>query len=120
MSDQKVSVGDLKERVRDFVHRRNWEGYHNPKDLAESICIESAELLEIFQWMPVERAMALRKNKVKLAKVADELADIIIYCLSMANAMELDVSNIIDHKLIKNNAKYPIRKNGEKDQKCWV
>ena len=114
MSDRDVSVADLKERVKDFVHRRNWEGYHNPKDLAESICIEAAELLEIFQWMSVEKALALRNKPTKLTRVAEELSDILIYCLSMANAMEFDISSIVAGKLVSNSAKYPIEKRVEK------
>jgi NTP pyrophosphatase (non-canonical NTP hydrolase) len=118
LSDRIVSVAALKERVKDFVHRRNWEGYHNPKDLAESICIEAAELLEIFQWMPVEKALALKNNPTKLKRVAEELADTLIYCFSMANAMELDVSSIVAQKLVSNNAKYPVDKYGKKGSRA--
>lgn len=108
MSDQNVSVAHLKERVKDFVHKRDWERYHNPKDLAESICIEAAELLEIFQWVSVEKTLTLRNDSTKLHRVTEELADILIYCLSMANALEIEVSNIVTEKLARNSVKYPV------------
>jgi NTP pyrophosphatase (non-canonical NTP hydrolase) len=95
-------------RVKDFVRSRDWERYHNPKNLAESICIEAAELLEIFQWVPDEKALTFRNDSTKLQRVTEELADILIYCLSMANAMEIEVSSIIIEKLAVDSMKYPV------------
>jgi len=110
LDDKRVSVADLKAAVKDFVHMRDWEKYHNPKDLAESICIEAAELLEIFQWMSVEEALSLRENPTELDRVMEELADILIYCLSMTNAMEIEVSSIVAEKLARNGIKYSVEK----------
>ena len=115
MADQSVSVADLKERVKEFVHMRDWEKYHNPKDLAESICIEAAELLEIFQWVSVEKALTFKKDSTKLRRVNEELADVLIYCLSMANAMEIEVSNIIAEKLATDSMKYPVEEYRRKE-----
>ena len=110
MDDQDVSVQDLKKAVEDFVEIRDWKKYHNPKDLAESICIEAAELLEIFHWVPSEKTLAWKNNPSKRSRVMEELADVLIYCLSMANAMEIQISTVITQKLARNNAKYPVDK----------
>jgi len=92
LEDQNVSVQDLKKAVEDFVESRDWKKYHNPKDLAESICIEAAELLEIFHWVPSEEVLVWKNNPVKRSRIMEELADVLIYCLSMANAMEIQIS----------------------------
>lgn len=110
MDDQDVSVQDLKKAVEDFVEIRDWKKYHNPKDLAESICIEAAELLEIFHWVPSEETLIWKNDPSKRSRVMEELADVLIYCLSMANAMEIQISTVITQKLARNNAKYPVDK----------
>lgn len=110
MDDQDVSVQDLKKAVEDFVEIRDWKKYHNPKDLAESICIEAAELFEIFHWVSSEETLAWKNNPSKQSRVMEELADVLIYCLSMANAMEIQISAIIIQKLARNSAKYPVDK----------
>lgn len=109
-SDAYTTIKDLRTKIEKFVKDREWEKYHNPKDLAESICIEAAELLEIFQWMSVEEALSLRENPTELDRVTEELADILIYCLSMTNAMEIEVSSIVAEKLARNGIKYSVEK----------
>ena len=108
--DSEASIHDLKTYVRDFVTKRNWLKYHNPKDLAEAICIEAAELLQVFQWATVEEASSWKNVPSKMGRIREELADVFIYCLSMANVLEIDVSEAILQKLSKNEAKYPVNK----------
>ncbi|MCX8183023.1 MAG: nucleotide pyrophosphohydrolase [Crenarchaeota archaeon] len=100
----------MKNRVREFVSKRGWEKYHNPKDLAEAICIEAAELLEVFQWASVEEALSWRKDSSKMGSLREELADVLIYCLSMANTLGIDLSEAVFRKLEKNEEKYPAEK----------
>jgi NTP pyrophosphatase (non-canonical NTP hydrolase) len=108
--DFKVTFQEIKELIRDFVTRRNWEKYHNPKDLAEAICVEASELLEVFQWTTAEEASSWRNDPSRLDSIRDELADVLIYCFSMANALEIDLSEAILRKLEKNERKYPAEK----------
>ena len=72
-----------------------------------SIAIEAAELMERFQWLTTEEAQAAGKDPAELAAVADELADVIIYCLSLSNALDLDVSSAVLDKLQTNEHRYP-------------
>lgn len=104
MSD---SIHELVEKAAAFRDARNWKQFHNPKDLAISISLEAAELLEIFQWTGPDTAVDTDK---KMAKVREELADVLIYCSLMANDLGLDISEIVEEKLKVNNAKYPVEK----------
>ncbi|MEM3629361.1 MAG: nucleotide pyrophosphohydrolase [Candidatus Aenigmatarchaeota archaeon] len=106
--DSEDTVQSLKMLVKDFIAKRNWVKYHNPKDLAEAICIEAAELLEIFQWTTVEEASSWRNVPSKVSRIKDELADVLIYCFSMANVLDIDISETVKEKLGKNEVKYPV------------
>ena len=86
--------------LRQFVAERNWQQFHTPENLAKSISIESAELLELFQWA----------EPSNLEDVKDELADILTYCILLADKYDLDVEEIILEKLDKTKSKYPIDK----------
>ena len=109
-NDTDTTVEQLKGRVREFVHDRTWERYHNPKDVAESICIEAAELLELFQWVCADEALSWRQDPSKMKCIQEELADIVIYGLSMANTMKIDVTAAILKKLKIDEVKYPVDK----------
>lgn len=103
MSDQNTSLGELRELVRVFVSEREWEIFHNPKDLAMSVAIEAAELLELFQWR--DRREPLEGERLQFFQ--EELADVVIYCLAAANAAGIDLSEAIKEKIKKNAIKYP-------------
>lgn len=104
MSD---SIKDIQKMIIEFRDARNWKQFHNPKDLAISISLEAAELLEIFQWSGADIAVDTDK---KLASIKEELADVMIYCGLMANDLGLDISEIIKDKLVQNDKKYPVDK----------
>ncbi|MEM2172962.1 MAG: nucleotide pyrophosphohydrolase [Thermoproteota archaeon] len=108
--DSEVTLHELKLLIKDFITKRGWEKYHNPKDLAESVCIEAAELLEIFQWSTVEEALSWKSDVSKMESIQEELADVLIYCLSMANTLGIDLSESVFKKLKKNEEKYPAEK----------
>lgn len=95
-----------------FRDDRDWKQFHNPKDLAISISLEAAELLEIFQWSGTDVVCADKKNKV-----AEELADVLVYCTLMADACELDIDEIVQKKMEQNNKKYPVEKAKGKSDK---
>ena len=105
MPDAAATVQQLRDRVAAFVHERDWEKYHNPKDIALSMSVEAAELLELFQWRS-EDEVDLRNAKFR-EDVEDELADVFVYCLSLANAIGCDLSDVTLRKLAKNERKYP-------------
>ena len=106
IEDSRVVIQDLKRIINCFNMKRKWNSYHNIQNLAMSICIEAAELLEIFQWSDQKEA---DKNARRLQSehMKEELADIIIYCINLANAYDIDISSCIVHKLQKNAKKYP-------------
>lgn len=108
MSDSKTTLQDLKDRMASFVHERDWEQFHTPKNLAMSIAIEAAELMEHFQWLTIEESKNLSPDH--LSDIGEELADIIIYSLSLTNTLGLDLSQIVSDKMEKNIRKYPSEK----------
>ena len=105
--DEQTTIGQLRGAVRQFVGARDWEVYHTPKNLAMSIAIEAAEIMEHFQWRTPEASSALVQDEVWRAEVADELADVLIYCLSFANACDIDISAAIQKKLARNEDRFP-------------
>lgn len=107
MTDSETSVARLKEIVDRFVGRRDWHQFHTPKNLAMSLAIEAAELMEHFQWLTPEQSRQVAADPDKLAAVSDELADVCAYLLAMANELKLDLSTALAEKMAKNEAKYP-------------
>ena len=107
MSDTNAKIEDLKVEIQDFLRERDWERFHNPKDLAEGICVEAAELLQLFQWMSPDEVHRFQNDPAKVKQLKEELADVFIYCLSMANAMDIDLASSVIHKLEINRKKYP-------------
>ena len=105
--DTETTVGALREAVAAFVDAREWRPFHSPKNLSMSIAIEAAELMEHFQWLTTEEAQASAQDDAERAAIVDELADIVIYCLSLSNALDLDVSSAVFGKLITNEDRYP-------------
>ncbi len=102
-------TADMVIRFRD---ERNWKQFHNPKDLAISISLEAAELLEVFQWSGSDLGIDGKKDKIK-----EELADIANYCILMADVCGLDLDEIIREKVARNAEKYPVDKAyGNKDK----
>ena len=94
------------QRVLQFRDDRSWRQFHTPKDLAISMNLEAAELLEIFQWSGSEVGC----SEAQLAKLRDELADVLSYCILMADVCGLDLDEIMNAKVTKNEAKYPVEK----------
>ncbi|NLD17630.1 MAG: nucleotide pyrophosphohydrolase [Tissierellia bacterium] len=103
---------DVLKEILEFRDDREWKQYHNAKDLAISISLEASELLEIFQWTPSEEAVENRSKEIK-----EEIADVLIYTMLLANDLNIDLEEIILEKLKVNGEKYPIEKaRGSKDK----
>lgn len=93
------------DQVLKFRDDRNWKQFHNPKDLALSISLEAAELLEVFQWSGSDTVCEDKKDRIR-----EELADVLNYCILMADVCGLDMDEIIQEKIRRNNEKYPVDK----------
>lgn len=92
---------EVMKQIKEFNKERDWDKFHSPENLAKSIAIESAELLECFQW---------DSQNYKKEEVCEELADVFTYCIQMAMKLEVDPIKIILEKLEKTKKKYPIEK----------
>jgi dCTP diphosphatase len=98
--DADTTIQALRSEIHRFNDKRDWHQFHSPKNLAASIAIEAAELLEHFQW-------ADRPTSEQFPRMVEELADVVIYCLILANALGIDLSQAVRCKLADNDAKYP-------------
>jgi NTP pyrophosphatase (non-canonical NTP hydrolase) len=107
MSDSSTTLGELRKLVAEFVAKRDWEQFHSPKNLSMSLAIEAAELMEHFQWLSLDESRGIANAPEKLAPVADELADVICYALALANELNIDLSEAVRAKMVKNERKYP-------------
>ena len=111
LRDDRVTVAQLKRMMREFVAERAWEKYHTPRNLAASVAVEAGELLELFQWLTPEeahrRSAAKGGDRAFRQAVGEELADVLMYLISLAHALELDVAKTVFEKMAKNRLKYP-------------
>lgn len=108
--DDTTTVGALRSAVDKFVSERDWYVFHTPKNLAMSIAIEAAEIMEHFQWHDADASVDRLNDPEVRAEVADELADVLIYCLSFANTTGIDVSQAVLAKLERNQGRFPVER----------
>jgi dCTP diphosphatase len=101
-------LNELREALRRFATERDWDQFHSPKNLAIALSVEASELLEHFQWTPDTDSAALTPEK--RAKVTEELADVLLYLIRLADKLGVDLPNAAIEKMKKNAAKYPIDK----------
>jgi len=107
MPDEKTTIADLKNLIEEFVHARDWEQFHSAKNLAMAISIESAELMDLFKWHDSDESNALMEAGDVRYEAKEELADVVILCLSFANRNNIDVAEAVKAKVQNNNKKYP-------------
>src|SRR3989338_2796085 len=103
--DANTPVSVIKQKMEEFVQERDWEQFHKPKDLSISLAIEAAELMEIFQWKENKPANEIKKDEKTMEKIREELADVILYSIAIANRLDVDISKAVEEKLEKNNKK---------------
>jgi len=101
---------ELSERVSNFIKEREWEKFHNPKDVAISISIEAAELLENFQWRDDEEVDKMLEDRNYLNRITEEMADVMVYLIVMSNKLGVNLIDIALKKMEKNEEKYPVSK----------
>lgn len=110
MNDRETTVRELIDLMAAFVEDRDWQPFHDPKNLSASIAIEAAELMEHFQWMRTDELPAVRDDPELMSEVRDELADILAYVVSFAGTMGIDLAAALEQKMKKNAIKYPAEK----------
>lgn len=102
------ALRDLRDRLRVFAAERDWEQFHTPKNLAAALSVEAAELLEHFQWLTDSQSADL--EPAKKARVAEELADVLLYLVRLADRLDVDLMDAALAKIAANAAKYPVEK----------
>src|SRR5262245_33817647 len=110
LTDNATTLAELKTRLLAFVREREWEQSHTPKNLSMALAAETGELMELFLWATPEQSRAIANEPAKRARIADELADVVIYALEFANMTGLDISAAIEAKMAANAKKYPVEK----------
>ncbi len=101
-------INQLTERIQNFIKERDWNQFHNPKDLALSLVLESAEVMEHFQWKnneEMQEYIKFHKNEI-----GEELSDVLYWVLLMSHDLDIDIKKAFEDKMLKNEAKYPIDK----------
>ena len=109
MNDKEVTLEELKDKVKEFCEKRDWDQFHNPKELAIGISTEANELLQIFRFKS-EEDMKKVMNSEKLVEVEEELADVLYFVLRFAQMNNIDLSSAVSNKIDKNDKKYPAEK----------
>jgi NTP pyrophosphatase (non-canonical NTP hydrolase) len=102
------SLTALRDALRVFAREREWERYHTPKNLAMALIVEAAELVEHFQWLSAEESQSLRDGKRE--QVREEVADVLIYLVELADALDIDLAAAARAKMARNAEKYPVEK----------
>lgn len=110
LTDSATTLSELKARVLAFVRERDWEQFHTPKNLSMALAAETGELMEHFLWATPEQSRAIANEPAKRGKIADELADVVIYAIEFANMTGLDISAAIEAKMAANAKNYPVEK----------
>jgi len=102
-----MDIADLQRRLRDFAAQRNWEPYQTPKNLAMAMVVEAAELVEIFQWLTPEESQAIAQDPARHQHLGEEIADVLLYLLQIADHSGVDIEQALERKLVMNARKYP-------------
>ena len=110
LTDSLTTLAELKSRVLAFARERDWEQFHTPKNLSMALAAEAAELMEHFLWATPEASRSIAQDKVKRAKIAEEIADVVIYAVEFANVTGLDIAAAVEAKMAANAKKYPVEK----------
>src|SRR5688572_4685738 len=108
--DRGTSIGEVKERVRQFCEDRDWDKFHGAKDLAIGIVTEASELLEHFRFLSKKQLADVFSNPAKRKQIEEELADVFFFVLRFAQLFRVDLDQSLERKLRLNAVKYPIKK----------
>ena len=110
MNDAEINLQEIKDKVFAFAKERDWEQFHSPKNLSMAVSAEAAELMEHFLWQSADQSRLDVQHAAIRDKVAEELADVLIFSIQFANVTGLSLNTIIYNKMQQNAKKYPIEK----------
>jgi dCTP diphosphatase len=99
----------IRDKLRDFAAERNWDQFHSPKNLSMALAAEAAELLEIFQWLTEEQSRNIGESEKNIALVREEIADVFIYLVRLADKLNIDIEQATLAKIKTNEKKYPVK-----------
>ena len=102
-----MDIQDLQLTLRRFAAERNWQPFHTPKNLAMALMVEAAELQEIYQWMTPEQSQSAHQDAMTKQRIGEEVADVLLYLIQLADHSELDLDRAVSRKIVKNANKYP-------------
>ena len=102
-----MDIQALQLTLREFAAARNWQPFHTPKNISTALMVEAAELAEIFQWMTPEQSQAAHLDPDTKVRIADEVADVLLYLLQLADQCAIDIPSAVANKLVKNAIKHP-------------
>jgi len=105
-----MNIAELQSRLRAFAAERQWEPYQTPKNLAMAMVVEAAELVEIFQWLTPEQSQAIAQDPAMHQHLGEEIADVLLYLLQIADHSGVDLAAAVEAKLAKNALKYPAKR----------
>lgn len=108
--DDSTTIKELKEKYREFTEKRDWDQFHGAKELAVAASVEAAELLEHFLWKTPEDVEAMFKDEKKREEIEHELVDTMSYLILLAERYDIDISEVANKQLEKNDKKYPVEK----------
>jgi len=103
-----MNIKDIQARIRNFAEERNWDQFHSPKNLSMALAAETAELLEIFQWLTEEQSKDIVNSEKEIALVKEEIADVFIYLVRLADKLNIDIEKEVHSKIALNELKYPV------------
>ena len=102
-----MNIDKIKQKLKKFSDERNWDEYHNPKNLSMALSVEASELVEIFQWLTIEESKSLNDKQIQATK--EELADILIYLIRIADKLDINLEKAVEEKIKLNAKKYPLK-----------
>ena len=102
-----MNIKSIQKQLSDFADERDWDQFHNPKNLAMALSVEASELVEIFQWLTPEQAEEIMDSS-QSDHVKEEVADVMIYLLRLADKLDIDLESIVNDKIVQNGKKYPV------------
>ena len=115
--DDKTNINELKQKIKKFCEERDWDQYHNAKELAIGIVTEASELLEHFRFKSEKQVDELFKDESKKQELSEEMADIFYFLIRFAERYDIDLTTELNKKLRKNEQKYPIEKSKGSNKK---
>ena len=109
-----MNIDEIRKKLSSFAAARDWDQFHTPKNLSMALAAETAELLEIFQWLTDEQSKGIVHNEKEMARIREEIGDVMIYLVRLADKLDIDIEKAVLDKLELNEKKYPVELSKDK------